>query len=103
MTTVRQGLGYRLAWSVSAALISLYSLTLVFTDAGWGRGFTTVAWALFAVSWFQQPPYVPRRLATASGGSAALCIGSPGLRAVLGLVAVVLLALGSYIRLSADN
>jgi hypothetical protein len=100
MSSIRQGLGYRLAWSGFAALLCLYSLHGAISSASWGQGITALAWGLFAVAWFLQPLVASASSANALRGSAALGIGSVKLRAGLGYAALGLLVVGIVVRTS---
>jgi hypothetical protein len=85
MASIRQGLGYRLAWSLLAAFLSLSSLMAAIVGVGWVHFITALGWAAFAVVWFLKPIV-----------GSSVQIGSPQLRAVLLYSAICLLVIGLF-------
>ena len=98
MTQFRNGLVYRILWSVVAALICASAIGEAFARSSWSYTFTAFGWALLAPLWFLTPLVITAPLAQVISKSAALALGPSKLRMLLGVGALLLLLLGFVIR-----
>jgi len=93
VSEIRNGLGYRIAWSGFAAILCGSSLVAAISGQGfgWREGIAGLAWALLAVAWFLQPLVPKVRLSKMLSQSASLGMGPQRLRVALGSTALALL------------
>lgn len=100
MRVVRNGLGYRLAWSGFAMAMAASSLHQGVAGQGWSNAVIGAAWCLFAISWFLHPLVPTTNLTKMIQDSSSLAIGRAGFRSSVTFSALGMMTLGLVLRFS---